>query len=119
SSDLLFAYLNGCFTHARRAIYSKVKATVKNHSKARRLEPYRMFIVVMLSSITTATLSNMAAISAKSNHRPALVSASKIITNKRSRNGDSGLPKYAVSFGLIGIRGGLPFGASFFIDTFR
>src|SRR5687768_14812905 len=58
----------------------------------------------------------MAAMSEKSNHLPARVSASKIITKRRSRIPDSGFPKYATGSLLEIGRGGTLSCSCFFIN---
>lgn len=60
-------------------MYSIVKTMVKNHSNTPKTGPQRARIGCTLSSTTTRTLTRMTAISARSNHRPARVSDSKMI----------------------------------------
>ena len=56
-----------------RAMYSRVKSMVKNHSTACSKVPYSASILSTLSSITACTLKLMAMIRAISNNLPDLV----------------------------------------------
>ena len=60
-------------------MYSSVKLSVKNHSSALSSGPQRACSASKLSRTTTPTLARMNQISARSNSRPARVSASKMM----------------------------------------
>ena len=60
-------------------MYSRVNASVKNHSRSSRLAPQRTCSVGKLSTMTTATLLRISQTSTRSKIRPARVSDSKMI----------------------------------------
>jgi hypothetical protein len=75
----LRAYTKGLRTHDTRAMYSRVKASVKNHSRRSRLVAQRRCSVGKLSTMTTATLPRISHTNSRSKIRPARVSDSKMI----------------------------------------
>ena len=74
------------------ARYSIVNRKVKNHSSPSNSGPWRAATEATLLSTTTVTLIRMAAISTRSNARPARVSDSKITLYMCARQPASGLP---------------------------
>ncbi|SEF22834.1 hypothetical protein SAMN03159371_01189 [Variovorax sp. NFACC28] len=74
-------------------MYSSVKRMVNTHSSTLKTERHCSRMDCTLSRITTSTLVTITAISARSNIRPARVSASKITVKRVRRQPCAGLSK--------------------------
>jgi len=90
--NALRAYLNGRRTHTSRAMYSAVNSSVNTHSSTVKSSPQVRCNCSKLSSMTTVTLARIIQTRARSNKRPARVSASKMMVYSRSRQPPSGRP---------------------------